>query len=92
MYLGCYCESQGCGQFHLVHYIGLTSQTTFTQPEGWWDYECPDAEPQTVISGLTWHPLRVTRLRNPGSRGFDCGTPLLSFSARLREHTAADDA
>jgi hypothetical protein len=41
MYLGCYCKTQTCGQFHLVHYIGLTAQTTFGRPEGWWDYECP---------------------------------------------------
>jgi hypothetical protein len=41
MYLGWYCKTQACGQFHLVHYIGFTSQTTFARPDGWWDYECP---------------------------------------------------
>jgi hypothetical protein len=56
MYLGCYCKSQGCGQFHLVHYIGLTSQTTFKQADGWWDYECPDADPRIVTSVPIWHP------------------------------------
>jgi CheY-like chemotaxis protein len=30
-----------------------------------------DAEPRIVISGLSRHPLRVTPLRHPGSRGFD---------------------
>ena len=30
----CYCKSQNCGQFHLVHYIGLTPRTTFVQPDG----------------------------------------------------------
>jgi hypothetical protein len=41
MYWGCYCKSGSCGQFHLVHYIGLTLESTFVQPEGRWDFTCP---------------------------------------------------
>src|SRR5690348_15417468 len=53
MYWVCYCKSQSCGQFRLVHYIGLTSQTIFVQPDGWW--------------GLPMSPLRETDNRYVGS-------------------------
>jgi PAS domain S-box-containing protein len=47
-----------------------------------------DAEPRIVISGLSWHPLRVTPLRPPGSRGFEAPVNLQSKRPRVRAAVA----
>jgi hypothetical protein len=71
MYLGFYCKSQSCGQFHLVHYIGLTPQTRFGQADGWWDYLCPRCRNghRYVGSDLA-NLLSGMRRRQRGSHGF----------------------
>lgn len=90
MYWGCYCKTGSCGQFHVVSYIGLTSETTFVKSGGGGIPHVPAAELPTDTTALISHPLRVTHFLRHGNRGFDRPTRIFFSpveSAKLEVET-----
>jgi hypothetical protein len=53
MYLGCYCKTQTCGQFHLVHYIGQRRKLHLVGLRDGGTMSVPVADMRTATSGLT---------------------------------------